>query len=57
VEKGGRGVHAFKQCTKVAVKALTKLQVEAVAEMLDQPIIVSDELVQVFGRWGRLAMT
>jgi toxin HigB-1 len=53
VEKGGRGVRAFEQCAKAAIKALTKLQVaERLVELRTPPSNKFEALHGVQGRYS-----
>jgi proteic killer suppression protein len=54
VEKGGRGVRAFEQCAKAAIKALTKLQVvERLVELRSPP---SNNFEALRGEDGRYSI-
>jgi proteic killer suppression protein len=54
VEKGGRGVRAFEQCARAAVKALTKLQVvERLVELRSPP---SNNFEALRGEDGRYSI-
>jgi toxin HigB-1 len=54
VEKGGRGVRAFQQCERAAIKALTKLQaVERLVELRTPP---SNKFEALRGEHGRYSI-